>query len=209
MDEAMTSMDRGMENAPMTGHPDHDFVAKMIPHHQGAVDMAKVELLYGTKAKKTLYLALEGISDGSNIGQNKCADMERRLKMEQQTSDNGIINKPSKYSVKETLDRLEAVLKSKGITIFARVDQKAAAEKVGLSMQATELLIFGDPKAGTPLMNAYPSLAIDLPLKVVAWKSKDGGVILSYDSPEYLKRRHGLAEVPFRAVEALIEKALE
>jgi uncharacterized protein (DUF302 family) len=94
--------------------------------------------------------------------------------MEQQSSDNGIINKPSKYSVKETLNRLESVLKSKVITIFARIDQRAAAETVGLIMQPTELLMFSDPKAGTPLMNSYPFLAIDLPLKAVAWKSKDG-----------------------------------
>ncbi len=99
--------------------------------------------------------------------------------MEQQASDNGIINQPSKYSVEETLNRLEAVLKSKGITIFARIDQKAAAENVGMSMQPTELLIFGDPRAGTPLMNSYPSLSIDLPLKAVAWETKDGRVILS------------------------------
>ena len=129
--------------------------------------------------------------------------------MEQQSGDNGIINKPSKYSVKETIDHLEAVLKSKGIMIFARIDQRAAAETVGLIMQPTELLIFGDPKAGTPLMNSYPLLAIDLPLKAVAWESKEGRVFLSYNSPEYLKQRHGLAEVPFKAVEALIEKALE
>ena len=129
--------------------------------------------------------------------------------MEQQSGDNGINSKPSKYSVKETIDRLETVLKSKGITIFARIDQKAAADNVGLSMQPTELLIFGDPRAGTPLMNSYPSIAIDLPLKVVAWKSKDGNVILSYNSPEYLKQRHGLSEAPFTAVETLIEKALE
>ncbi|MGO9613672.1 MAG: DUF302 domain-containing protein [Dissulfurispiraceae bacterium] len=129
--------------------------------------------------------------------------------MEQQSSDKGIISKPSKYSVAETLDRLEDVLKSKGITIFARIDQKAAGEKVGLSMQPTELLIFGDPKAGTPLMNSYPSLAIDLPLKAVAWERTDGRVILSYNSPDYLRQRHGLAEAPFRAVDALIDKALE
>ncbi len=161
------------------------------------------------KSGDAFYLALEVTGNRSDIGQDKCVDTKRRLKMEQQSSDNGIINKPSKYSVKETLDRLEAVLKSKGITVFARIDQKAAAENVGLSMQPTELLIFGDPRAGTPLMNSYPSLAIDLPLKAVAWESKDGRVILSYNSPEYLKQRHGLAEAPFRAVEALIEKALE
>jgi len=122
---------------------------------------------------------------------------------------NGIIDKPSKYSVKETLDRLEAVLKSKGITIFARIDQKAAAKKGGLIMRPTELLIFGDPIAGTPLMNSYPSLAMDLPLKALAWENKDGKVILSYNSPDYLMNRHGLPAPPFTGAEALIEKALE
>jgi len=122
---------------------------------------------------------------------------------------NGIINKMSKYSVKETLNRLETILKSKGITVFARIDQKSAAKSVGLTMLPTELLIFGDPKAGTPLMNSYPSLAIDLPLKALAWENKDGKVFLSYNSPEYLMRRHELSDRPFRAVEALINEALE
>lgn len=129
--------------------------------------------------------------------------------MEQRPMDNGIINKPSKYSVKETLDRLEAILKSKGMTIFARIDQKAAAESVGLIMHPTELLIFGDPKAGTPLMNSFPSIALDLPLKVLAWENGDGEVILSYNSPECLMLRHNLSAAPFKPVEALIDKALE
>jgi uncharacterized protein (DUF302 family) len=128
--------------------------------------------------------------------------------MERLTVDSGIINRASKYSVKETLDRLESVLKSKGITIFARIDQKAAAETAGLSMRSTELLIFGDPKAGTPLMNSYPSLAIDLPLKAVAWESEDGRITLSYNSAEYIAQRHGLSEVPFKGVENLIDTAL-
>ena len=128
--------------------------------------------------------------------------------MEQRTVENGIIDKPSKYSVKETLDRLEGVLKSEGLTIFARIDQKAAAESVGLSMLSTELLIFGDPKAGTPLMNSNPSVAIDLPLKALSWESKEGSANLSYNSAEYIARRHGLLEVPFKGVDALIDKAL-
>jgi uncharacterized protein (DUF302 family) len=123
--------------------------------------------------------------------------------------DNGIINIPSKYSVKETIDRLESLLKSKGVTIFARIDQKAAAEKAGLSMRPTELLIFGDPKAGTPLMNSYPSLALDLPLKVLAWENKEGNVILSYNSSKYLKERHSLSEEPFKPVELLVKSVLE
>jgi uncharacterized protein (DUF302 family) len=123
--------------------------------------------------------------------------------------DNGIINIPSKYSVKETIDRLESLLKSKGIVIFARIDQKTAAEKVGLSMLPTELLIFGDPKVGTLLMNSYPSIAIDLPLKVLAWENNNGNVILSYNSSKYLRERHGLPEEPFKAVETLIKSIVE
>lgn len=128
--------------------------------------------------------------------------------MELQAQINGIISRSSKYSVKETLDRLEAILKSRDIVIFARIDQKAAAEAVGLSMRPTELLIFGDPKGGTPLMNQYPSLAIDLPLKALAAETEDGRVIVSYNSPEYLKQRHSLKETPFKAVESLIEKSI-
>ena len=130
--------------------------------------------------------------------------MERQLEY-----NNDIIHKPSKYSVKETLDRLEAMLKSKGITIFARIDQKAAAQTAGLSMLPAELLVFGDPKAGTPLMNEHPSIMIDLPLKAVAWESREGGVTLSYNCPDFYMKRHALMEAPFKEVDLLIDKALE
>lgn len=83
-------------------------------------------------------------------------------------TNNGIISQPSSYSVTETIDRLVAVLQAKGITIFARFDQKAEAEKVGLTMLPTQLLLFGNPKAGTPLMVAEPTIALELPLKVLA-----------------------------------------
>ncbi len=125
------------------------------------------------------------------------------------SGDNGIVNRLSKYSVSETMDRLETVLSSRGISIFARIDQKAAADNVGLEMRPAELLIFGDPKTGTPLMNSHPSIMIDLPLKAIAWESKEGEVILSYNSPDYYMQRHGLSEPPFKTVEILIGKALE
>ena len=125
------------------------------------------------------------------------------------SGDNGIVNRLSKYCVRETMDRLEAVLNSKGISVFARIDQKAAADNVGLVMRPTELLIFGDPRTGTPLMNSNPSIMIDLPLKAVGWETESGEVILSYNSPEYYMQRHGLAEPPFKTVEILIGKALE
>ena len=125
------------------------------------------------------------------------------------SGDNGIVNRLSKYCVRDTMDRLEAVLNSRGISVFARIDQKAAADNVGLVMRPTELLIFGDPRTGTPLMNSNPSIMIDLPLKAVAWETESGEIILSYNSPEYYMRRHGLPEPPFKTVEILIGKALE
>jgi uncharacterized protein (DUF302 family) len=91
---------------------------------------------------------------------------------------NGIISQPSSYSVAETIDRLIAVLQAKSITIFARIDQQAEAEKVGLSLLPTQLFLFGKPEAGTPLMVAEPTIALDLPLKVLVWEATDGKVWL-------------------------------
>jgi uncharacterized protein (DUF302 family) len=121
----------------------------------------------------------------------------------------GLKTLPSHYSVPETVDRLTDLLKSKGIKIFARIDQAAEAQAVGLSMRPTELLIFGDPKTGTPLMNEYPSLGIDLPLKALAWESADSKVYLSFNSAEHLIERHHLAGEPFRALEAVFARATE
>jgi uncharacterized protein (DUF302 family) len=107
---------------------------------------------------------------------------------------NGIISQPSPYSVTETVERLEAILQAKGITIFARIDQRAEAEKVGLSLRPTQLLLFGNPEAGTPLMVAEPTIALDLPLKILAWEAADGKVWLSYNAPNYLKQRFSLSD---------------
>ena len=105
---------------------------------------------------------------------------------------NGIVSKPSNHSVDETVEKLKNILRSKGVTLFALVDHGGEAEKVGMKMRSTKLLIFGSPKAGTPLMLAAPSIAIDLPLKILIWEDGQGKVWLSYNSPEYLKERHGL-----------------
>ncbi|HXC98888.1 MAG TPA: DUF302 domain-containing protein [Verrucomicrobiae bacterium] len=121
----------------------------------------------------------------------------------------GIIDLASKHSVIETVDRLEALLKAKGIKIFARIDQAAEAKAAGLTMRPTVLVIFGDPKAGTPLMNKYPSLAMDLPLKALVWESADGKVWLSYNSPEFLQQRHGLDAPPFGPIGNLLKAATE
>ena len=120
----------------------------------------------------------------------------------------GLIDLPCPYPVNEAVGRLELLLQSKEIKIFARIDQQAEAAQVGLEMRPTELLIFGDPKAGTPLMNTHPSIAIDLPLKALVWEAADGQVWLSYNSPEYLAERHQLEKAPFKAVDALIKEAL-
>jgi len=123
----------------------------------------------------------------------------------------GIITKASKYSVAETLDRVDELLRSKGITVFVRVDHSGEAEKAGLKMPPTQLLIFGNPKGGTPVMLAAPTAAIDLPLKALAWQDVDGKVWLSYNDPEYLKRRFGLTDDQIETIAgtgSLVEQAL-
>jgi uncharacterized protein (DUF302 family) len=106
--------------------------------------------------------------------------------------DNGLVHLSSSYSVAETVKRLETSLLAHGVTIFCRLDHSGEAEKVGLKMPPTQLLIFGSPKGGTPLMLAAPTVAIDLPLKALVWQDADGKVWLSYNSPEYLRQRHNL-----------------
>jgi uncharacterized protein (DUF302 family) len=106
----------------------------------------------------------------------------------------GIVKIPSRHSVDETAEKLKTVLKSKDVTLFALIDHSGEAEKVGLTMPPTKLLIFGNPKGGTPLMLAAPSAAIDLPLKILVAEDSQGKVWISYNSPEYLKERHGLPQ---------------
>lgn len=107
----------------------------------------------------------------------------------------GLVMKKSAHSVEATLDRLQAALESKGLTIFARVDHGAGAESAGLDLAPTQLLIFGNPKLGTPLMQAGRSVAIDLPQKALAFEDADGQVWLAYNDPTYLARRHDLEGV--------------
>ena len=107
---------------------------------------------------------------------------------------NGMVHLSSPYSVADTLTRLESTLQSKGLTVFARIDHSGEAEKVGMKMQPTKLIIFGSPKAGTPLMQASPTLAIDLPLKALVWEDAGGMIWISYNSPEYLKQRHNIPD---------------
>ncbi|VAW61639.1 hypothetical protein MNBD_GAMMA09-3846 [hydrothermal vent metagenome] len=122
--------------------------------------------------------------------------------------------KKSPYSVSKTIDRIESVLKKKGITVFARVDHKAGANKAGLKMTDAQLLIFGNPKLGTPLMNENILMGIELPMKVLSWKDKNDQVWLAYVNPAELKRRNKMIknDVFFnkmeKALEAVTNKAI-
>ena len=127
-------------------------------------------------------------------------------------TNNGIVSKASKHSVEQTVEALQNILKSKGVAVFALIDHSGEAEKVGLKMRPTKLLIFGNPKAGTPLMLASPSSAIDLPLKLLVWQDAQGKAWVSYNSPEYLRERHGLPQELMQniaVVEGLATKAGE
>jgi uncharacterized protein (DUF302 family) len=125
---------------------------------------------------------------------------------------NGLMQVASPYSVDETIKRLEAVLAQRGVQVFALIDHSGEAEKVGMKMRPTKVLIFGNPKSGTPLMVAAPSLAIDLPLKVLVAEDEQGKVWVSYNRPEYLQQRHGVPEDLIKniaVVGALVAKAVE
>jgi uncharacterized protein (DUF302 family) len=102
----------------------------------------------------------------------------------------GIIDIPSNHTVAETVARLKEILEARGVTLFALIDHSGEAEKAGMQMRPTKLLIFGSPRAGTPLMLAAPSIAIDLPLKILVWGDEQGKAWISFNSPEYLRQRH-------------------
>jgi uncharacterized protein (DUF302 family) len=128
------------------------------------------------------------------------------------STDDGIISKSSTHSVDETVQKLTAMLSDKGIKLFVVVDHSGEAEKAGLHMPPTKLLIFGNPKGGTPIMLAAPSAALDLPLKILVWEDSRRQVWLSYNAPEYLQHRHGFPKdlLPnIAAVEMLGAKAAE
>ncbi len=123
----------------------------------------------------------------------------------------GIITKYSSFSVEETVKRLEEVIHSRGLTIFAHINHSEEARKVGLTMQEAQVLIFGNPKGGTPLMIASPLLALDLPLKVLVWQSSDGRVWASYASTAYLAARYSIPQEltgNIAGIERVVDSAL-
>lgn len=106
----------------------------------------------------------------------------------------GMITVKSNHSAEATADKLESILKEKGMTVMSRINHTAGAKNAGLELLPTEVVIFGNPKVGTPLMQCSRSVAIDLPQKALIWEDKEGDVWLAYNDPEYLKRRHNIED---------------
>ena len=124
----------------------------------------------------------------------------------------GLVDMPSRHSVDETVGKLEKILEAKGISLFTVIDHSGEAAKAGMKMRPTRLLIFGNPRAGTPVMLAAPSSAIDLPLKILVWEDAHGKVWVTYNSPTYLQERHGIPPelLPnITAIETLATKVAE
>ena len=143
----------------------------------------------------TIYLiSLRGSAHSSGGSNSRNNRKETPMSQTAPAADNGIITKPSNHSVDQTVEKLKGILQAKGVTLFALVDHSGEAEKVGMKMPPTKLLIFGSPKAGTPLMLAAPSIAIDLPLKILVSEDTQGKVWVSYNSPAYLEQRHGVPQ---------------
>jgi len=146
------------------------------------------------------------------MGPHNSMRVQQEVSMTPTTAITGIVDKPSNHSVDETVDRLKNILQSKGVTLFALVDHSGEAEKAGMKMPPTKLLIFGRPKAGTPLMIAAPSIAIDLPLKILVWEDAHKRTWVSYNRPSYLQERHSLPTELLQniaVVETLAAKAAE
>lgn len=116
------------------------------------------------------------------------------LNVQAGAADADLVIKPSKHGVAATLDKLSTILKSKGITVMARIDHAAGAKKAGLSLNPTQLLIFGNPRLGTPLMMSKPTMGLDLPMKVLAWADDKGKVWIAYTRPDVLKKRNGITD---------------
>jgi uncharacterized protein (DUF302 family) len=140
------------------------------------------------------------------------ANMNEPTKSGNLPSAEGIISRPSPFSVEETLKRLQEVMHSRNLTVFAQIDHSDEARKVGLTMQEAHVLIFGNPKGGTPLMVASPLLALDLPLKILVWQSEEQQVLVSSNSVTYLKDRYAIPQEligNIAVIDIVIEQALK
>ena len=123
--------------------------------------------------------------------------------MSAHAADNGIVTVPTHHSVEQAADKLASLIEAKHIVLFARIDFAADAQRAGLAMQPSQLLMFGNPRAGTPLMQAVPTVALDLPLKVLVWQDGDGRVWLSYNATSYLQARHGAPAELMKAIDGI------
>jgi len=173
----------------------------------GSLTQAVATALFLAMVGLAMAVYLLSVRDSANLRSENTGETPMAL-----ATNKGIIDKLSNHSVEQTVERLKTILQSKGVTLFALVDHSGEAAKVGMNMRPTKLLIFGSPKGGTPLMLAAPSVAIDLPLKMLVWEDDHGQAWVSYNSPEYLKDRH---EFPpdllqnIAVVETLAVKAAE
>lgn len=174
----------GWHHTPLIGELDRGQQER--PHHS-ALAVAITLFLALTGLAMTIYrISLRG-STHSNSENNFRNDKETFMVS---ATNNGIVAVPSNHSVDQTVEKLKGILQEKGVALFGLVDHSGEAEKVGLKMRPTKLLIFGSPKAGTPLMLAAPSVAIDLPLKILVWEDAQGKVWVTYNAPAYLQERH-------------------
>jgi uncharacterized protein (DUF302 family) len=145
---------------------------------------------------------------GQDFRRPRCIPQEQP--MTGNDADPGIVRIPSHYSVPVTIDRLDSLLKERGVMVFARIDFSGDAQRAGLTLRPQQMLIFGNPKAGTPLMAAVPTSGLDLPLKALVWEDTGGKAWIAYNDPQYVVRRHGLAPAlgaNLAAVIPLIERA--
>jgi len=183
----------GWHHARLVGELDRGESANYRPPTV-AVAMAFFLALVGVAMAAYLLSVPVSRSTHSDSGNNNSESKEMSMTPTNVTPNkaNGIVDLPSDHSVNETVERLKGILQAKGITLFALIDHSGEAEKSGMKMRPTKLLIFGNPKGGTPVMLAAPSIAIDLPLKILVWEDAAGKVWLSYNSPAYLQDRHGV-----------------
>lgn len=182
------------------------------PESSRSLTLSVVSALFLGLVGLAMAIYLVSVRGSANLHSQNIEEATMPQAASKAETNNGIIARPSNHSVDETVDRLKNMLQSKSVTLFALVDHSGEAEKVGMKMRPTKLLIFGSPKAGTPLMLAAPSIAIDLPLKILVSEDDQGKVWVSYNSPDYLKQRHDLPEellANIAVVETLAAKAGE
>lgn len=193
----------GWHHFRLVGELDHGETEHTRPSMQAPVAIAFFLALVGV----AMAIYLVSVRDSTSSKFSNREEISMTLSKRK-----GIVDTPSSHSVDQTAEKLKEILVAKGVNLFALVDHSGEAEKVGLKMPPTKLLIFGSPKAGTPLMLAAPSIAIDLPLKILVWEDSDGKVWVSYNSPAYLQERHSLPPGLLQniaVVEALASKAAE